>query len=113
MEESEDNNNIKTVGIVELRNINHETGKDIFIDVRTNDEWNAGHIAWFTHIPLNEIKNHLDEFKKHDRVFFICHTGGRSSMASETLKEAGVLNAHNVDGGMEEWIALGFPVVAS
>ena len=107
------NSGVKITSIVELNNIDHLTGKDMFIDVRKKEEWDAGHIGWFTHIPLHEIKDHLDEFKKFERVFFICQSGGRSNMAIETLNEAGVQNAYNIDGGMEEWSELGFPTVTS
>jgi|GEM_PF-3026294 len=112
MDDNLNTKDAKTIGIIELHNIDHETGKDMFIDVRKKEEWDEGHIEWFTHIPLHEIKNHLDEFKKHERVFFICQSGGRSSMASEILSEADVWNAYNVDGGIEEWKELGFPIVS-
>lgn len=113
MEDSPQQSNSRTISNVVLHNMDHTSAKDIFVDVRKKDEWNAGHIEWFKHIPLDKIFDHVEEFKKYERVFLICHSGGRSSMASDSLQSAGVPNTFNIEGGMEEWKELGFPTVGS
>lgn len=73
------------------------------IDVRTPDEYKAGHIAEAKLIPLQELPNRLSEIDKTKKVYVICHSGNRSSQASQILKENGFTNIYNIQGGMMKW----------
>lgn len=79
--------------------------KAIIIDVRENDEWNAGHIAGAIHIPLGEIPNRVSELAKYQNqpVIMQCRSGARSTKAANILKTAGFTNVHNMDGGLNAW----------
>ena len=93
------------VSVTELRDMNHADEKTLFVDVREQSEWDEGHISWFRHIPLAEVKGHLNEFLSYEKVVFICKSGGRSGIACDTLRDAGIPIAYNVAGGMDAWQA--------
>jgi rhodanese-related sulfurtransferase len=79
--------------------------KAIIIDVRENDEWNAGHIMGAVHIPLSEISDRVGELAKYQNSPIItqCRSGSRSAKAAGLLKIAGFTNVHNMDGGLNAW----------
>ncbi len=80
------------------------------VDVREDWEWASGHIAGATHIPLGQLPARLGELDGTDEVYFICHLGGRSEMATRFAREHGLTGATNVQGGMDAWEARGYPV---
>ena len=77
----------------------------VIIDVRENDEWNAGHIDNAIHIPLNDIQNRLKELAKYQNqpVITQCRSGARSARAADILAKSGFTNVHNMDGGLNAW----------
>ncbi|WP_346882925.1 rhodanese-like domain-containing protein [uncultured Algibacter sp.] len=59
----------------------------IILDVRTQREWQKGHIKNAVHIPLNELRGRMDEIKqKSQPVIVYCKSGVRSYRASKFLK---------------------------
>lgn len=87
-----------------------DAGDALLVDVREPDEWQAGHVAGTTHIPLGSITSRASALPKDREILLICRTGNRSAMAQERLKQAGVTNVTNVEGGMTDWMEHGFPV---
>jgi rhodanese-related sulfurtransferase len=79
------------------------------LDVRTQDEWNAGHIPDATLIPLNELPDRLDEIPQGVEIIVICNSGNRSDSGRDILLEAGFPAVTSVNGGVIEWQALGYP----
>jgi rhodanese-related sulfurtransferase len=78
------------------------------LDVREPEEWVAGHAAAAVHVPLSELS--LDVLPAGEPLLVICHVGGRSAMATQALRRAGI-PAVNVAGGMAAWEQAGMPVV--
>ncbi|MEV5317725.1 rhodanese-like domain-containing protein [Streptomyces sp. NPDC052687] len=87
---------------------------DFLLDVREDDEWQAGHAEGALHIPMSEFVaryGELTEAAPQDgRVNVICRSGGRSAQVTMYLAQQGI-DAANVDGGMQAWEAAGRPVV--
>lgn len=83
----------------------------VLLDVRTFEEWAAGRASGAVHIPLFELPERLDELVGAPAVVCVCHTGVRSRRAALFLLENGV-NAVNLEGGMDAWVAAGAPVEA-
>ncbi|SII62208.1 rhodanese-like protein [Mycobacteroides abscessus subsp. abscessus] len=82
------------------------------IDVREDDEWEAGHIEGAIHVPLGELPERLDDLPLDDDMYIICRTGGRSLRATAWLNLNG-FDAYNVEGGMGSWnIDNGKPIVS-
>ena len=61
------------------------------IDVRSNAEWSAGHIAGARHVPVDKMATVLPQLNldPHAPVLLYCAAGGRASRAAETLRAAG------------------------
>ena len=83
-----------------------DRGKIVLIDVRTDREWQSGHVPGALHRPLATLDPGAFETGP---VHVICASGGRSSTAADTLTAAGV-DAVNVLGGTTAWRAAGHPV---
>lgn len=77
----------------------------VIVDVRENDEWNAGHIAGAIHIPLGDISSRIAELTKYQNqpVITQCRSGARSAKAADILIKSGFNNVHNMDGGITAW----------
>lgn len=82
----------------------------VFIDVREQDEYNAGHIPGIKLIPLGSIPSRMSEIPKDKTVIAVCRSGNRSSQATQYLRDQGFDNVHNMNGGMNEWTQAGHPV---
>ena len=78
-------------------------GEAHWIDVRSANEFDAGHVEGAIHIPYTEIGERIAEVTENRdaTLYLYCRSGRRSGIALETLQEAGFTNAVNV-GGFEE-----------
>ncbi len=81
-----------------------------FIDVRTPEEYAAGHAARSENIPLDTLNANFNKLYKKDPVYIICQTGNRSKKAAEILKAAGFNQVVNVTGGTVAWEAANLPM---
>ena len=73
----------------------------VVLDVRTNEEYMAGHIPGCRLIPVDEIENRADEVPRDaDPILVICQGGGRSAAACEILSNKGFTNLVNIYDGM-------------
>ena len=84
------------------------------LDVRTKEEWDAGHLKGAKWVPLAEegfvdkAKAVLDPKKP---VVVYCRSGGRSAKATKQLRDAGFTTVHDMAGGIVAWEKEGKPVV--
>ena len=84
----------------------------VLLDVREDDEWEAGHAPQATHIPLGELAERIGEVPQDGEVYVVCRAGGRSARATMYLNQNG-WDAVNVAGGMQVWHQQGLPLVAA
>jgi len=76
------------------------------VDVRTPDEYNAGHFPGATNIPLDTVKDRLSEFGDKNRTIVVyCRSGRRSGLAQQILKDAGYTDVQN-GGGLSHMMAM-------
>lgn len=94
--------NPKQVSATEAQKMIEETKIEV-IDVRTPEEFNAGHIPGAKSIPLQDIKNRLDEFSQEQAYLLVCQSGNRSAQAQNILTENGIKNTYNMLQGMSQW----------
>jgi rhodanese-related sulfurtransferase len=81
------------------------------LDVREDWEWDAGHIEGALHIPLNELlAGRMESLEKGRPVVAVCKTGNRSEVAALMLRARGY-EAHNLEGGVEDWSGENLPLV--
>ncbi len=82
----------------------------MMIDVRTDQEWNSGHLARSKHIELQNILKEMPSLPRNYTLGIICGSGYRASIAASMLQKEGFTSVFNVQGGMAEWSHRGFPV---
>lgn len=73
-------------------------GSVTLLDARTAGEFNRGHIDGFMNIPIDDLREHLDELDKSKPVYVICQSGLRSYIACRILIGNG-FDAYNFAGG--------------
>lgn len=81
------------------------------LDVRTENEWNGGHIHDALHIHGGVLRDRYQEVPRDRPVAVVCGTGYRGSIAASFLKGHGYPDVSNVLGGMSAWKATGLPVL--
>jgi rhodanese-related sulfurtransferase len=79
------------------------------IDVREEDEWEAGHVPGARHVQLVELTAAAETIDRERPVIFGCRSGNRSRMAAEAFRESGY-DAYNMAGGLTAWANGGFPI---
>lgn len=80
------------------------------LDVRSPDEWQAGHVPGAVYIFLPELQQKLDRLDKSKPVAVYCDSGYRASIAASTLKRHGFDDVSNVVGSWKAWTAQELPV---
>lgn len=68
------------------------------LDTRTKKEFDSGHIEGFINIPLDELRERLEEIEKGKPVYVMCQSGLRSYIATRILEGRGYA-AYNFSGG--------------
>ncbi|WP_114853582.1 rhodanese-like domain-containing protein [Brachybacterium sp. YJGR34] len=82
------------------------------IDVREQNEWDAGHAPSAQHLPASTLLENLEKLPEDDQdLYIVCRTGGRSAQVAQWLNHNG-FDAINVAGGMDLWFESGLPVEA-
>ena len=78
----------------------------LFVDVRTTEEFAAGHFPGAINIPHEDIVRGIREHNVHKNqtVLLYCRSGNRSGLAESSLQSAGFSRAKNV-GGLEALLA--------
>ena len=73
-------------------------GSATLLDVRTAWEYQRGHLDGFRNIPLDDLREHLDELDRGKPVYVNCQTGLRSYLACRLLTQYGFTCSH-LSGG--------------
>ena len=81
-----------------------------FLDVRTQEEWNQGHIAKSTLIPLDSLQGRLSDLPRDQDIVVVCRSGVRSKEGSAILRQAGFTRVTCMTGGLQAWVAAGYPL---
>ena len=83
----------------------------VIVDVRRDDEYQAGHVTGAVHIPVDDVLGRIDELPKDKKLLFICAMGARSGLACEMAGAMGIdhENLYNIEDGTPTWIDKGYP----
>jgi hydroxyacylglutathione hydrolase len=87
-----------------------DAGQMTVIDVRSPDEWNAGHAAGARLAPLGRLVEEVNEVARDARMVLVCQTANRSAIAASVLASLGFQSVANMAGGMTEWGRAGLPL---
>lgn len=108
----------KTVGGIlnasELKNALEKEKDFVLVDVRTPDEYKAGHLSRSLLVPLDTIDRNAENVltDKDKKLFVYCRTGRRSAEAVGKLRSMGYTNVYDVSGGITAWQASGYPIIS-
>jgi rhodanese-related sulfurtransferase len=85
----------------------------ITLDVRTPGEFMEGHLVNSLNIDVESpsFSSEIEKLDKSATYAVYCRSGRRSANAIATMKNAGFSNLFNLDAGVQEWAAAGFPLV--
>ena len=86
-------------------------GEAAFLDVREPYEYAAGHVEGSLHVPIGQIAARWEEVPQEGRVVVVCQIGQRSGLVANFLRARG-LDAQNLEGGLEAWIAQGYELTS-
>ena len=92
-------------GLLKKKDINslveecYQTNNSILLDVRTEEEYNSGHIEKSINIPLQRIEDSLKIINdKSTPIYVYCRSGARSISATALLTSLGYSNVINIGG---------------
>jgi rhodanese-related sulfurtransferase len=82
------------------------------IDVREDNEWQAGHAAGAEHLGRGVIERDVERLHpdKSAELILYCGGGYRSALACDNLQRMGYTNVFSMDGGWTAWQDSGAPV---
>jgi rhodanese-related sulfurtransferase len=83
------------------------------IDVRTPEEYSAGHLENAVNIDFKaaSFKEEISKLDKEKPYLVYCRTGGRSGQSVKIMEELGFKNIYDLKGGITAWQAEGKTVV--
>lgn len=100
---------LRIVNVTEAKQL--VVGGALLLDVRDQNEWEAGRAPSAIHVPLSELPDHLDDFARERLIVCVCRSGGRSGRAARFLAVEG-FDVANLDGGMIAWASDGEDLIA-
>jgi len=85
----------------------------VLLDVRSQAEFDSGHILDAKHVPQDQLASSIETLKKYkDKVVIACcESGMRSGAAARLLQAQGFTKVVNLKGGLQAWRAENLPVV--
>ncbi|HEX6306005.1 MAG TPA: rhodanese-like domain-containing protein [Anaerolineales bacterium] len=88
-----------------------QRGDDLqVLDVRSDSEWQEGHIPTARHIYVPDLNENLDQIDRSRPVATYCGSGYRASIAASILEQNGFSQVYNVPGSMTAWKEAGYPL---
>ena len=111
---------IPEVTVVQAKEELDQGHASLLLDVREPAEWEKGHIPgavlaprgmleWYADPTTPYAKSELTT-KRDSRIIIACASGGRSTLAAQTLQSMGYTNVVNMAGGFNEWSKQGLPI---
>ena len=103
---------VREVTVEEARRRLSENPAARLIDVREDNEWEAGHAAGAEHMGRGVIERDIEtRHPDHDaELILYCGGGYRSALACDNLQRMGYTNVHSMAGGWKAWKDAGAPV---
>lgn len=101
----------RSVGPLEATQLSNRQDA-LFLDIRDEGEYQAGHIPESVHIPLKQLRDRVAELEKHKNrpVIAYCRSGGRSGSAGGILRKNGFETVYNLGGGIMAWQKANLPL---
>lgn len=89
---------------ISWREVHKESRSEMFLlDIRTRDEFQLGSIDGAINIPLDELRDHLNEIPKDKKIIAFCGVGLRAHVACRILTQSGFDKVYNLSGGLKTY----------
>jgi rhodanese-related sulfurtransferase len=87
------------------------SGTATLIDVRSDEDWKAGHAPGAKHLNRGEVEVEIEEQVPDldQRIICYCGGGSRSALVAESLQKMGYRNVRSMTGGFRGWKTAGLP----
>jgi rhodanese-related sulfurtransferase len=82
----------------------------VVLDVRSPEEYAAGHVPGAVNIPYDQVASRIAEVPKDKDVLLYCKTGRRAGIAAEVLAGQGYTRLQHLEGDIVAWVGKGRPV---
>lgn len=84
----------------------------LFVDVRTDEEWAAGHLKTAIHLPVDQVSDKAGSVlpDKTKPIVTYCRSGARAQKAAGILRELGYTHVTAMTGGYDDLKAAGYSV---
>jgi len=89
------------------------SGKYKLIDIRTIEEFNAGHIKNAEnadYYQTQQFSDFLDSLDKNAKYLIYCQSGRRSGLTLQLMKQKGFTNVNDLASGINSWKSSGLPL---
>lgn len=89
-----------------------KTGDYTLIDVRTLDEYNAGHLknaSQSDYYQTQAFTTYLGSLNVNGKYLIYCRTGKRSALVMQMMRDMGFTSVSDLAGGYNAWLANGLP----
>jgi rhodanese-related sulfurtransferase len=103
---------VKSTSVAELAERIRTGTAPLILDVRTPEEFAAGHVPGAINIPHDQLESRLAELPAEldTEIVVHCKSGRRAGIAEETLSRAGYENLEDLKGHWQAWSAADLPV---
>lgn len=104
--------NIQLLGATEFKSAIDKIADNIILDVRTPEEYAAGHLPNAININVldKDFTNQINSLEKSKTIFVYCKVGGRSADAAKILAKNKFTNIVDLKGGIMAWQANKFEI---
>ena len=87
--------------------------KAAVLDLRSEDDYKAGHLPGAKHVPFEQMAKVMEKLKLNQKnpVVLVCESGVRSRKALAEVKKMGFEEVGALDGGVLAWQAAALPLV--
>jgi hydroxyacylglutathione hydrolase len=102
---------VPVISIDEFKSVLTEPNVQV-VDLRGATEYKSGHVEGADHVFVGTLLKNLDKVSKDKKVVIHCQGGDRATIGYSLLAREGYKNVLNYSASMNEWLALGNPVVS-
>jgi rhodanese-related sulfurtransferase len=99
-----------SISAAELRAQMASGDAPLVVDVRTPEEFRAGHIPGAINVPYDQVAAHAAELASPKGVAMYCLKGPRARLGEQALLSRAITRVLHVEGGFAAWQAAGLPV---
>jgi rhodanese-related sulfurtransferase len=103
---------VNEIGVAEARTRLAANPRIVLLDVREDNEWQAGHAAEAVHLGKGILERDLEKLFPDPKMEIIMYCGGgfRSALTCDAAQKMGYRNVHSLIGGYKGMLAAAWPM---